>query len=1754
MRMIKVGICALVGLVLMACGSENSIDDARTGKQLLTEEQNRVLGFQSPVADWTTTNGSTVTSSNDVTEGSASLSISVNGYTEISSVQIPGPASPRAQATFDIKLAQTLTWGDVRLVVLIPSEGKYWSDLGSRNLAGLSPGSYQALSFDVPADVQAAIGSGAPDLSFKIIINAQQGAGFLIDNLVVSEIGGSEPEEVATQPVELSLAVPRGTPISDYVVSATNMVTIDDRSTISEEGALASIANLGNGGIEIGGMVQAHSNLVSVGDVEFLRSQSHLYGGVTTGGNVLQQDSTVAIDGPIVENADVDSAVTTWTVDWPVNVTTDVSLPPDSPAVRLKPGAFDSIQIFSRSGLVLESGTYFVNSLVIEPDVNLVMDVSNGPVQLYVRDALMLRSPILYTGGEPGELLIGYIGNQTALFGEAVSAAVIAPNSTIELRRPNSGEPHRGAFFGKEVHVFSDSLVLHEPLDWSFACPSGDFDGDGVLDCFDECWQDPEKVEPGLCDCGTPDDDTDGDLIPDCMDECRFDASLSTRGFCKCPSEEGALAVGSTCKGGLLRGTFTCDEGGHCGPDGDDIPDTLKPQDDCWLRTLGGTAYWICGGGDGTGDPDDGTTSSGAPAGATDPESAAALCAKTPGGRLVQIDTYRENALVSWLVQGPSWIGAADFSSEGEWFWRGRGGGEQTQFWTGGASGRSFQGKFTAWAGRKPATDDGKDCATISKDGRWRAEDCSQLRRYVCEFSYWKGRDVDVYDFPKPKGMMEIIPGAIPDGDSLPPGYPVLQAEEPECVEFDEISDEGSLAAYRAQAEIDSELCEEECGQDADLDEDEAADCEAQYCQGSVAAPEGEDCNPMPGALVELDYIMPGTCETLDLAELPEDMSEADKLDALRDAQDCSGKELPDGTLPYDIEMDLRCGMQTVCLDLDENDQPQACSSDSDCTTGVCDCLEGYECDVVREGEDEPPQKYCINPNLENSCQANVIDTNSLTDGPPIDRLDADGNCIGMCFARVGCGTTSKENADEFFRRFFPGSVPADPVRCDEVRLCGPKFSDEAVTVEFDERDPFEDEPLPQTADEVLDYSKDFEDPCSSRQFPSECTNICFEDVISDECRRVNHRHPWCTNDVRTEGIPTHNENDTRSGSRGADGAPVSFALSPVSDMNFELEPLPYGAAKFSALAAAGVTAHVNFDVLKTKGSVEVVDLKAQISATICRASTAESKMEVVGVDFLPQIAGAAIFDSDDYLPETDGKKYSEQCEQAVADYVDSFDRVKKAMRDAQELITQYESVKEQGLTFTEDFCETFAGEGMRPLGMEGACPEEPHEVINRFVDYYNEQAKGLTDVVATLRNSAMRGIELGEALAEAFPEDVSFNGTYNYFADLGIANEESVTLVSLQFFIGPIPCLLEITSYVDYGIQGGFGLKVDPQVLLGGRGEFAQVGAEVGPYANSGITLFVGAGFNIGILKLAVGVEGGVTLGHIALPAVVSAGLALQRDEDERPLPGEVSEFATSNILFPSGGQDRYAYQFTYNYGVGFEVTDILTGFLDGTMKVKFAFFSKKFSQRIATFDAGLGIGPVMLISGGGGEGLDNDLGGGTEYEGEVAKGNPTWKQSFESLPFMELEHLSAPSYCTGSSADPDDCLTKSEGFKTDRVFSLFYDELCKDCVPTGETCGRDADCCETDDACVGEGDNKVCGPPACLPTGEECSSDSDCCSGERCLLKYNGSGFECGPVDCTLREGDTCQNTTLPTKECCFGTLDCAGGYWGKCQVVVK
>ncbi len=85
-----------------------------------------------------------------------------------------------------------------------------------------------------------------------------------------------------------------------------------------------------------------------------------------------------------------------------------------------------------------------------------------------------------------------------------------------------------------------------------------DTDSDGTPDCNDNCPNNPNKVDPGVCGCGIVDVDTDSDGFPDCIDQCPNDPNKVDPLSCGCGVAEGTCV---DCNGDANGTAYT----GVCG-------------------------------------------------------------------------------------------------------------------------------------------------------------------------------------------------------------------------------------------------------------------------------------------------------------------------------------------------------------------------------------------------------------------------------------------------------------------------------------------------------------------------------------------------------------------------------------------------------------------------------------------------------------------------------------------------------------------------------------------------------------------------------------------------------------------------------------------------------------------------------------------------------------------------------------------------------------------------------------------------------------------------------------------------------------------------------------------------------------------------------------------------------------------------------------------------------------------------------------
>ena len=142
----------------------------------------------------------------------------------------------------------------------------------------------------------------------------------------------------------------------------------------------------------------------------------------------------------------------------------DVSLEPDQTRPPLAPGSYHAVTAKTRAVLPLAAGTFFFDSLDIEPLATL--NVSAGPVFIYVATSLLLKGNI-QAGQQDQKFFIGFFGTSQVSLESAFTGTIVAPNAMLRFAPLNGAGSFTGQFFARDINVeASDTIVLRPFLGW----------------------------------------------------------------------------------------------------------------------------------------------------------------------------------------------------------------------------------------------------------------------------------------------------------------------------------------------------------------------------------------------------------------------------------------------------------------------------------------------------------------------------------------------------------------------------------------------------------------------------------------------------------------------------------------------------------------------------------------------------------------------------------------------------------------------------------------------------------------------------------------------------------------------------------------------------------------------------------------------------------------------------------------------------------------------------------------------------------------------------------------------------------------------------------------------------------------------------------------------------------------------------------------------------------------------------------------
>jgi hypothetical protein len=187
-------VLSVLGLVACSGDVSDGADASDPGviSSALTTQEN-VFGFESTQA-WTATGGS-IASTSVHSQGSSALSVTPNGYTQLTSAALSTLSSVNATLSLDFRPSSALAWGQVQLVVDAPSRGLYSAYVGQVSVQGLPANVFSKLDFTLTSQQLQALGGSYADLRFKIAVNVPSGSGAVVlDNL---RFGGQPSEDCA---------------------------------------------------------------------------------------------------------------------------------------------------------------------------------------------------------------------------------------------------------------------------------------------------------------------------------------------------------------------------------------------------------------------------------------------------------------------------------------------------------------------------------------------------------------------------------------------------------------------------------------------------------------------------------------------------------------------------------------------------------------------------------------------------------------------------------------------------------------------------------------------------------------------------------------------------------------------------------------------------------------------------------------------------------------------------------------------------------------------------------------------------------------------------------------------------------------------------------------------------------------------------------------------------------------------------------------------------------------------------------------------------------------------------------------------------------------------------------------------------------------------------------------------------------------------------------------------------------------------
>lgn len=294
--------------------------------------------------------------------------------------------------------------------------------------------------------------------------------------------------EAQTGPVtyQFALTMPGTTAMVSTTVAAAQAVYVDRDASI-----LGPVASAGRVDLE----PKARTNGIAASADVNIDPLALVQGNLAAGGSVHVEPLSRVTGTATPFDAATAPYEITWSVTNPGGSQGPISL--DANAIGApSPGVYDAVVAKTGSTLYLNSGTYFLQSLDLEPGSKFLVDSRNGPVFVYLSQGITFRGSEQAPDASLPQLFVGDFGTSDAVFDAPFTGIFLAPSAAIRLgsschhdgHLPWQGAPpwqgsqpwyggrgnddggstlvHTAAFYGSSVEIGPGQVVNPVYFDW----------------------------------------------------------------------------------------------------------------------------------------------------------------------------------------------------------------------------------------------------------------------------------------------------------------------------------------------------------------------------------------------------------------------------------------------------------------------------------------------------------------------------------------------------------------------------------------------------------------------------------------------------------------------------------------------------------------------------------------------------------------------------------------------------------------------------------------------------------------------------------------------------------------------------------------------------------------------------------------------------------------------------------------------------------------------------------------------------------------------------------------------------------------------------------------------------------------------------------------------------------------------------------------------------------------------------------------